>query len=230
MQITINGYDPLYVLEAAQAALSHVIQHRPKDDGYGDFIAEVPMVSSGVSEEAATAKQTDWVEATPPPPAEAAPAEATPPPQEAPAPAPAPAPAGDLDSAGVPWDERIHSSGETKMKNGQWTKKRGVDQAEYERVVAELKGAAPAEHTPPAPAPALASDSTPPPPPQVQAQATSELKWEEVVDRVLKAKSAGTVNQDQLERQATGLGVAGGFAELVLHPEQWTRFVLGLGI
>lgn len=70
---------------------------------------------------------------------------------------------GERDADGVTWDERIHSSTKAKNDNGKWKKRRGVDDATYARVTAELKSspnvsatiaAAPAPAAPAAPAPA----------------------------------------------------------------------------
>jgi len=44
----------------------------------------------------------------------------------------------DLDADGLPWDERIHSGNKKKKTDGTWTKKRGVNDAEYNQVRAEL--------------------------------------------------------------------------------------------
>lgn len=46
-----------------------------------------------------------------------------------------------LDSAGMPWDERIHSGSKSVNADGTWRYKRGGDLAERERIEAELKGA-----------------------------------------------------------------------------------------
>lgn len=54
--------------------------------------------------------------------------------------APAPAPAAnevELDSDGMPWDERIHTDKKTKVKAGTWKYKRGVDKSLVEQVEAE---------------------------------------------------------------------------------------------
>lgn len=70
----------------------------------------------------------------------------------------------ELDADGLPWDGRIHSGPEDKRpKNadGRWRRKRGVDDAEVERVTAELRQVMGA----PAPAPTPAAAGTPPPPP-----------------------------------------------------------------
>lgn len=86
----------------------------------------------------------------------------------APAPAPSPTPAAEtpaatgegLDSKGLPWDARIHSSGKTQLADGSWRKKGGVSAEVTAQVEAELRqllanaGNAPAPSAAPAPAPA----------------------------------------------------------------------------
>ena len=47
-----------------------------------------------------------------------------------------------FDSAGFPWDERIHSANKGTNTNGTWRKRRGVDDATITTVEAELKGRA----------------------------------------------------------------------------------------
>ncbi len=44
---------------------------------------------------------------------------------------------GEVDSAGLPWDERIHSSSKEKVKGDTWKYKRGVDK----NLVAQIEGA-----------------------------------------------------------------------------------------
>lgn len=46
----------------------------------------------------------------------------------------------DLDSAGCPWDARIHTSNKATIGDGTWRKKPGVDPALFESVKAELMG------------------------------------------------------------------------------------------
>lgn len=49
-------------------------------------------------------------------------------------------PAGaELDSAGSPWDARIHSSGKSKLQDGTWKLKKGVDAALVQQVTAQNK-------------------------------------------------------------------------------------------
>lgn len=61
-----------------------------------------------------------------------------------------------VDSAGYPWDARIHSANKSIVADGTWRKKKGVDPALVDQVQAELKG----EDVPPPPA----VEDTPPPP------------------------------------------------------------------
>lgn len=60
------------------------------------------------------------------------------------------APADDVerDAEGLPWDERIHAGSKKQTAKGVWKRKRGLQDFEYDEVVAELKAdipAAPAE-------------------------------------------------------------------------------------
>jgi hypothetical protein len=45
----------------------------------------------------------------------------------------------ELDSDGLPWDERIHAATKTKTAKGAWKKKRGVDEVEFGKVAGELQ-------------------------------------------------------------------------------------------
>jgi len=49
-------------------------------------------------------------------------------------------PLPDIDTNGLPWDERIHSSNRKMTKDGVWQKRRGVTDAEVQKVTAELQG------------------------------------------------------------------------------------------
>ena len=51
-----------------------------------------------------------------------------------------PSSGSDLDSEGLPWDSRIHSSSRGKIANGSWKLMRGVDPARVEQVKNELRG------------------------------------------------------------------------------------------
>lgn len=68
-------------------------------------------------------------------------------------------PSVEVDTDGLPWDERIHSSGKSTLVDGTWRLKRGVPDEEYQEVVAELKKLMAI------PAPSKPADNVPPPPP-----------------------------------------------------------------
>lgn len=68
----------------------------------------------------------------------------------------------DLDSSGLPWDERIHSSSKAQNADGTWRYKRGGDLDERKRVEAELRGnGAGSEANTPATASDLGNADTP---------------------------------------------------------------------
>lgn len=65
--------------------------------------------------------------------------------------------APDFDSAGLPWDERIHAASRATIADGTWRKRRNVPDETYEAVTAELRAASSATLAP-------SPDDTPPPP------------------------------------------------------------------
>jgi hypothetical protein len=76
-------------------------------------------------------------------------------------------PEGAVDSAGTPWDERIHSGAKTFLQaDGTWKLKRGVDKALVAQITAELMGnaQAPVVSTPTPPSATPTNVNTPPPP------------------------------------------------------------------
>lgn len=94
------------------------------------------------------------------------------PPPPAPVAAPVvPAAGVALDVQGLPWDARIHASTKTKVANGEWKKKKGLDPAVIATVVAELRAVmglpavAASALTPGIPStPAALAAAAPPPP------------------------------------------------------------------
>ena len=105
----------------------------------------------------------------PPAPTTEPPAPTTEPPEQPEQPAPT---GVDVDSDGLPWDERIHAGSRKKLaKTDQWKKKRGVSDEEIARVEAELRQvmAIPAEQ-PAAPAPAPVATTEAPQPPAATEQ------------------------------------------------------------
>lgn len=47
----------------------------------------------------------------------------------------------ELDNAGVPWDQRIHSDAKGKKQDGTWKRRRNLSDEFYNSVLAEIKGA-----------------------------------------------------------------------------------------
>lgn len=68
----------------------------------------------------------------------------------------------ELDTNGLPWDGRIHSREKSKIKNGTWKYKRGVEDATIAEVEAALRNLMAIPATPSAPV--AAPVPTPPPP------------------------------------------------------------------
>jgi len=109
-----------------------------------------------------------------------------------------------FDSAGIPWDARIHSESRATIADGTWRKRRNVPQDVYDSVLAELTasgGAVPPPPStttsdtpePPAPAPVVTEPAAvvaapvtdvPPPPPVAGAKAIDDMTWPEFVQHV----------------------------------------------
>lgn len=134
-------------------------------------------------------------------------------------PLPATPGAPERDSAGVPWDERVHSGGRTKMKDGSWTRRRGVHDVEYARVLTEIMGApSPAVQAdqagaaiPPLPplsvVPQPPAATLPPPIPATVGGAAPALTWQAVCGVLNENVITGKVTPDQLNAKAKEFGV-----------------------
>lgn len=70
---------------------------------------------------------------------------------------PAPVAAVDGDSTGMAWDERVHSTPKKTNKDGSFKKKRGIDDATFQAVKAELLRGAPVAPVPVPPVDAVAA-------------------------------------------------------------------------
>lgn len=125
-----------------------------------------------------------------------------------------------LDSAGMPWDERIHSGSKSVNADGTWRYKRGGDLAERERIEAELKGTRiaglqggsgdfdPSDIPPPpveddVPPPPADEDDVPPPPVEPEAPEVNSG----MVFRAITAGQKGSLTQEAImaSLQAVGL-------------------------
>lgn len=130
-------------------------------------------------------------------------------------------PAGaELDSAGLPWDMRIHSREKTKVKDGTWKIKRGVDANVVTQVTSQLKNVM---HIPSPPAPAV---HIPPPPPISVTGPTSVREdnlpllgaesrlpmantvttFPEMIDRVMELVDSGKMQSHRVHELARTLG------------------------
>ncbi len=140
-------------------------------------------------------------------------------------PAPTIAPASH-DSAGLPWDARIHASSRTTVANGTWRKKKNVPDETVAAVEAELRQAmaAPAATSalsPPPPAPvdqpvepdvAQVPDAPAPPPaapaPPPAAGLSGPQLFAAFMGKVSAAQAAGKVTSADVASISSGLGLA----------------------
>lgn len=139
-------------------------------------------------------------------------------------------PAGDLDTNGIPWDERIHSGTKKQNKDGTWARRRNTDDAVYEQVMAELKAAhvalvgdgqapegdsaasafgtqaPPAVPVPPAP-PAAAAPPAPAPAPAPPAAAV-DVSFPAIMRTVTELQRDGKIDRTGVNEVLGQMGVA----------------------
>lgn len=111
-----------------------------------------------------------------------------------------PVPTPELDSAGLPWDERIHAGTKRQNADGSWTLKKGVDKELVAQVIEELKGA-PATTTAPTTPVKPVTPVTPAAPatpvkPVTPATPAAPVKPSADGDTVNSAKAANTLVND----------------------------------
>lgn len=151
------------------------------------------------------------------------------------------------DTAGIPWDERIHASTKTTNKDGTWTRRRNTPDEVFDKVMAELKAAntamtlaaaegltAPAPTPEPPAAPSAAEAFTPPAvpvppvpvpvpqPPAPPAPAANDTAAEPV--EIMKAVNAKRVPADKLQEIMTKAGLDG-LAKVFTAPIEARRIV-----
>ena len=105
------------------------------------------------------------------------------------------APGIQVDSAGSPWDGRIHSSSRATVADGTWRQRRNLDPATLASVQAELKAVMGAPSIPKPPiVPNVAPPAPPvsfiPPPPQDGAAQTASTSDKEIYLKFIKAVTA----------------------------------------
>ena len=148
----------------------------------------------------------------------------------------------DLDAAGLPWDDRIHSSNKKKNDKGLWWAKRGVTPALKGKVEKELRdtlaanGGAAVQSTPaistPAPvtgAPALPGSGLPPMPgsnlPPLPGAAAVDPAYTALVQLIAAntqsaANPQGRITDDWVKQVLTHYGVADGNLQNLAHAPQ----------
>ena len=142
----------------------------------------------------------------------------------------------ELDSDGVPWDERIHSSNRKMTKKGVWTRQRGIDPSYFDEVYAELKTgvAIPSlpisDDAPPPPPPA---DAPPPPPPPLNLETSSvedgEWNWNTLVKSLSQAIKSGEVSKADQDSALKEVGVEL-FPLLSVRTDLYNAFAAKLGL
>lgn len=116
----------------------------------------------------------------------------------------------DLDSAGCPWDARIHTSNKATIGDGTWRKKPGVDPALFESVKAELMGKQTAstvtETATSTPSPTSAPASAVPDVPEAPALLTGN----DVMARAMEIQMADGTKSAALFQAIQGAGITAG--------------------
>ena len=151
--------------------------------------------------------------------------------------APAPLPptlAPEYDTAGVPWDARVHQSGRGKKQDGTWKLKKGLDPAFAAAVLAEITPAAapapvatvalvPSVPAPPTLPGSLASVIPPPAPPAAPVVAapvsstSGTVTFREVMAKVTAGATSGKLTKVQVDEALVMVGLkADELAPLVL--------------
>lgn len=136
-----------------------------------------------------------------------------------------------LDSAGMPYDVRIHSGAISQKKDGTWTAKRGVSELLITQIEAEHRAAgygqaaaAPA----PAPTPVVqgppATEVVPPP-----AGVPDEAAFKALISQMGTAMSANQLAKPQIDAALAAIGLKA-TPELKTRPDLIETFKLHLGI
>lgn len=180
--------DPMPEAKNAAAVFQTAPLHVP-DTAAAEVFGTVPAVMPG----SLTVLTAPTMPAPPPAPQAIAPTE--------PAAPLNPAPGVELDSKGMPWDDRIHASTKTKISDGSWKAKRGVEPALLAQVTAELKGGAPLPPAvPAAPAPTQ---------PQVAWIDTGDpTTFAQIMPRLTAASLAGTLTAKDIGDACAAHGLA----------------------
>lgn len=180
------------------------------------------MRTAGWSDQALVdAGYAEWVEPAPKPQASAPSAPVPPAPPAPPAPGTAPSESDssassstgsvELDKAGLPWDERIHSSSRNLVADGTWRRKRGVDESLVQTVEAELRSIpkAAGAGVPTAPSAPIAPVSAPVPPAATAPAPGLPSTFPELTAWLVAATRAGKISPTDVQLAIMGCGVEG---------------------
>lgn len=141
------------------------------------------------------------------------------PPTPAPALPPVPAPGVQLDSAGTPWDSRIHSSSKAFVADGTWRLRRNLDPNILAAVKAELGQAMSA------PAPIIPAAPVVPPQPPVAPTAPVVLTFPGLLQKI----TAAGITKEQASAAAVKLGLPS-FALVATRPDLLPAMAAELGV
>lgn len=119
----------------------------------------------------------------------------------------------ELDNEGMPWDERIHASTKTKTAKGIWTKRKGVNDATRDAVVAELRQQYPADESadeaPAAAAPTAPTVAPPAAAPTISVPGAAPTPYTELVDWLAKNTGDGKkLSKEWVEQQFSENGTS----------------------
>lgn len=138
-------------------------------------------------------------------------------------PAPGSVAAPTVDTAGIPWDERIHSGTKGTNKDGTWSRRRNTPDEVFDKVMAELKSggtggplsepASPASTTPvdpntstPVASPTNEAPPPPPPPPAPNAPAAS-VSFPQLMVKITKAQTGGKIDKATVDGFLASFGL-----------------------
>ena len=131
----------------------------------------------------------------------------------------------ETDSDGLPWDARIHASTKTKTQKGAWTRRKGVDDATFGAVIAELRGGtAPAAPVVPTPTAPVVPTVTAPVVPTVTAPVVPLTPFVQLTDWLAKNTGPGkALSQEWITSTLTSNGMS--LPELATNQEAATAFL-----
>lgn len=133
-----------------------------------------------------------------------------------------------VDSAGIPWDARIHSSSKTTVADGTWRAKKGLNPVVKQQVEAELRGVPVVPTVPVAAgsisAPVAPAIPTPPVPPAPAAASESEMTFAQFLTRVTQSK----IDMATINKLCAECVPPVAFATLSANPGSWSQIIARL--